>query len=109
MIVEHLKPEARKNILGVEAQVWSETIKGRDMLEYYTLPKLIGFAESAWAPERDWETIEDRVERETHHSKGMECLCQYPGKKRITPVELPESVDTTTGFLPRVQLLRMEC
>jgi hexosaminidase len=53
---EQLKPEARKNIRGLEAQLWSETIKGRDMIEYYMLPKLIGFAESAWSPERKWET-----------------------------------------------------
>lgn len=55
-----LKPEARKNIMGLEAQLWSETIKGRNMLEYYTLPKLIGFSESAWAPERKWETQSNR-------------------------------------------------
>ena len=59
---EHLKPEARKNILGVQAEIWSETIKGRDMIEYYMLPKLLGFAESAWAKERKWETIEDNTQ-----------------------------------------------
>jgi hexosaminidase len=53
-----IKPEARKNIVGVEAQLWSETIKGGDMIEYYTVPKIIGYAESAWARERNWETIE---------------------------------------------------
>jgi hexosaminidase len=61
--MERLKPEARKNILGVEAHLWSETIKGRDMIEYYLLPKLFGFVESAWAPERRWETIENRAKR----------------------------------------------
>ncbi|MCG8306340.1 MAG: family 20 glycosylhydrolase [Cytophagales bacterium] len=59
-----LNPEARKRILGVEAQLWSETIKGRGMIEYYMLPKLLGFAESAWAKERKWETIESAEVRE---------------------------------------------
>ncbi|MCC7526613.1 MAG: carbohydate-binding domain-containing protein, partial [Chitinophagaceae bacterium] len=58
--LQSLKPEARRNIIGVEAQLWSETIKGRDMLEYYMLPKLIGFSESAWSPERKWETQPNR-------------------------------------------------
>lgn len=62
--VERLRPEARKNIIGIECQLWSETVKGRDMLEYYTLPKLMGFAESAWSAERPWETITDRTTRE---------------------------------------------
>ena len=63
--MERLKPEARKRILGVEAQLWSETIKGREMIEYYMLPKLLGFAESAWAKEREWETIEKVDQRES--------------------------------------------
>ena len=62
--LERMKPEARKNVRGVEAQLWSETVKGRDMAEYDILPKLLGFAESAWAPERPWETIADRATRE---------------------------------------------
>jgi len=52
-----LKPEARKNILGVQAQIWSETIQGEAMLEYYYLPRLIAFSETAWSPERKWDTI----------------------------------------------------
>jgi hexosaminidase len=60
----HLTEEARNNILGVQAQLWSETIKGREMIEYYMLPKLIGFSESAWSPERPWEFMEDRTARE---------------------------------------------
>ena len=62
--MERLKPEARKRILGVEAQLWSETIKGRGMIEYYMLPKLLGFAESAWAKERNWESMNDKSTRE---------------------------------------------
>ncbi len=58
-----LTPTGRKNIVGVECQLWSETVKGRDMLEYYTLPKLLGFAESAWAAERPWENIADAATR----------------------------------------------
>jgi hexosaminidase len=64
VILEHLKPESRKNIVGVEAQVWSETIKGERYGGVLYTPKLVGFAESAWAPERKWETIEDRTKRE---------------------------------------------
>ena len=61
--MERLTPEGRKNILGLQSQLWSETIKGREMMEYYLLPKLLGFAETAWAPERSWESIDDPVHR----------------------------------------------
>ena len=59
--MERLLPGARKNILGVQAQLWSETIIGPERLEYYLLPKLVGFAESAWAAPRSWETAEGAV------------------------------------------------
>lgn len=52
--MERLTPAGRKNIVGVSAQLWSETIKGRDMLEYYYLPKLFGFAQRAWQGQPAW-------------------------------------------------------
>ncbi|MBL0739655.1 family 20 glycosylhydrolase [Chryseolinea lacunae] len=83
IIVEHLKPEARKNILGLEAQVWCETVKGRDMLEYYMLPKLIGFAESAWTAERTWETVENRTQREALMLKGWNVFANALAKREL--------------------------
>lgn len=62
--MERLQPEAKENIMGLQAQVWSESVRGPDMIEYYLLPRLAGFAESAWSAERSFETIEDRSERE---------------------------------------------
>ncbi|WP_163379986.1 family 20 glycosylhydrolase [Cyclobacterium sp. SYSU L10401] len=59
--MERIFPENEGNILGMEAQLWGETVKGGDMAEYYIFPKLLGFAESAWAKERNWET-EDNLE-----------------------------------------------
>jgi hexosaminidase len=52
--MQRLTPEARKNIAGLQAQLWSETIKGRDMLEYYYLPKMLGFAQRAWQGDAPW-------------------------------------------------------
>ncbi|MDQ2658432.1 MAG: family 20 glycosylhydrolase, partial [Bacteroidota bacterium] len=80
---EKLKPEARKNILGLEAQLWSETIKGRDMIEYYMLPKLLGFAESAWARERAWETVADPQRREQLYNKEWNVFANTLGQKEL--------------------------
>ena len=96
-IVERLAPQSRKNIVGVEAQVWSETIKGRDMMEYYILPKLVGFAESAWAPERKWEKIEDRIEREESIQQDWTVYAQTLAKK-----ELPRLSYLNKGYNYRI-------
>lgn len=62
--MERLSPSAVDNILGIQGQLWSETIKGGDMLEYYYLPKLLGLAERAWYGQAEWGSIEDSEQRE---------------------------------------------
>lgn len=97
--VERLKPEARKNIIGVECQLWSETVKGRDMMEYYTLPKLMGFAESAWSAERPWETIADKTTREKVIQTGWNVFVNTLAQK-----ELPRLSYLNGGYNYRVPL-----
>ncbi len=94
---EKLKPEARKNIIGIESQLWCETVKGREMLEYYVLPKLIGFAESAWAPERSWESIEDAGRRKQRVNEEWNVFAN-----RLARVELPRLHYLNGGYNYRV-------
>ncbi len=61
--MEKLRPSSRKNILGIQGQLWCETVKGPDMLEYYYLPKLLGLAERAWSPHPEWAAIADHNKR----------------------------------------------
>ncbi|HHJ10206.1 MAG TPA: beta-N-acetylhexosaminidase [Bacteroidetes bacterium] len=53
--LEKLETRGRLNILGLQAELWHETIRGGEMMEYYLLPKLIAFAERSWAQMPDWE------------------------------------------------------
>jgi hexosaminidase len=61
--IEKLRAENEKRILGLQAQLWTETVKGMDMMEYYTVPKIFAFAEKAWAPARTWENEANPVKR----------------------------------------------
>ncbi|MCE1199640.1 MAG: carbohydate-binding domain-containing protein [Marinilabiliales bacterium] len=83
-----LKPEARKNIKGVQAQIWSETIKGPEMLEYYYLPRLIAFAETAWSKERVWEKTEDQKLREEQIEQGWNKIANLLGSKELERLSL---------------------
>jgi len=94
-----LKPEARKNILGVQAQIWSETIKGEEMLEYYYLPRLIAFSETAWSAERKWETIENREARIKQLTTDWNIIANALALK-----ELPRLVVLNGGYNYRVPL-----
>jgi hexosaminidase len=45
---EQLTEEGRRNILGIEAQLWAENGKSPELREYQAFPKLLGVAERAW-------------------------------------------------------------
>ncbi len=80
---ESLQSSAQKNIIGLQAQLWSETIKGRDMLEYYMLPKLFGFAESAWAPEKPWESLTNHDRKSSVVTNLWNVFANTLGQKEI--------------------------
>ena len=81
--MERIRPEARDRVLGIQAQLWSETILGRDMLEYYMLPKMIGLAESAWAAQRSFETIDDRGRREDEAQRKWNIFANTLAQKEL--------------------------
>jgi len=97
VVIEPLRKDARANILGVEAQLWSETVKGREMMEYYVLPKLMGFSESAWSAERTWETIESKDKREKAMDTQWNAFATGLGKR-----ELPRLSYINGGYNYRV-------
>ena len=53
----------RRNILGLQGQLWSETLVAPGRMEYMAFPKLLGLAERAWAPRPAWATIADAAAR----------------------------------------------
>lgn len=52
-----------KHILGIEAPLWSETIRTIEELEYLAFPRVIGYAELGWTSKenRDWEDYKVRL------------------------------------------------
>lgn len=55
--MQSLSPQGQKNILGIQAQLWSETLTKEGLWEYYMLPKMLGLAERAWSPQPQWAAI----------------------------------------------------
>jgi hexosaminidase len=52
-----------KDILGVEAPLWSETLNNLNDLEYMAFPRMLGIAEIGWTPQagRDWNEYKTRL------------------------------------------------
>jgi hexosaminidase len=54
---------SERNILGVEAPLWTETVVTRANLDYLVFPRLLGHAEIAWSPRegRTWRRYRWRL------------------------------------------------
>jgi len=59
-----LRPDARDRILGLQGQLWGETLRRPDRVDEMAAPRLLGLAERAWAPHPTWTDIDDRIDRE---------------------------------------------
>lgn len=51
--------EAPERILGVQAQLWTETIRNFDHVTYYIFPKMMGLWERGWNAHPAWEFSND--------------------------------------------------
>ena len=57
---EKLNPNNRDNIIGVQSQIWSETIVNEDILDYMFMPNIIVFSQKAWSQDNSWMKISDK-------------------------------------------------
>ena len=63
---EKLKVENRSNIIGVQSQIWSETIRNEGILDYMFMPNILVFSQKAWSHDNSWMNIDDlNLKRET--------------------------------------------
>ncbi|WP_439183383.1 beta-N-acetylhexosaminidase [Carboxylicivirga taeanensis] len=57
-------PEAKGNIIGLQANIWTEYIKTFKHVEYMLLPRLAAFSEVAWSSaDKDYDAFQQRLER----------------------------------------------
>jgi len=59
----YLSGVSERHILGVEAPLWSETVRNITAVEYMAMPRLPAIAEVGWSPQaqRRWEDFRSRL------------------------------------------------
>ena len=82
-----LTAEGKKNIIGVSGQIWTETVKGPDMLEYYLFPKMLGYIERAWEGDPAWSTATSESEMKTQRLQEWNRFANAVGQKEIPRLE----------------------
>jgi hexosaminidase len=60
---ESLSDEETKHILGIQANLWTESISDWSKLTYMTFPRLYAVAENGWTPEsrQNWDNFTTRL------------------------------------------------
>lgn len=51
-----LTPAGRRNVLGLEATLFTETVQSVERAHYMLMPRLLAMAERAWSPDPAWAT-----------------------------------------------------
>jgi len=94
---EKLQESAKKNILGLQGQLWGETLKSGKRVDYMALPRLISLAERAWSRQPEWSVIESRKEREEKKSQSWSEFSQ-----RLGHIEFPKLDKDESSYFYRV-------
>jgi hexosaminidase len=82
-----LTDQGRQNIIGVSGQVWTETIKGGEMLEYYLFPKMFGYVERAWHGDPDWSMEGTEAEMKSKRTKEWNQFVNLVGQRELPRLE----------------------
>ena len=54
---KRLTKDKKDNIIGVQSQIWSETIRSEGIMDYMFMPNIIVFSQKAWSHENSWMDI----------------------------------------------------
>lgn len=94
---EKLSEKGMKNIVGLQAALFSEVSKGPERMEYLILPKLLGLAERAWAKDPEWAQEQDPKKSERLYQEAWSAFMNSIGKR-----ELPRLDYYAGGFKYRI-------
>jgi len=87
------------NFLGIQAQLWSETIREASAIEYLTYPKIFGFAERAWSPAGRWMDEVDPQKIESVYKEEWNIFANTVGQKALPLLDL-EGIDGLKYRIP---------
>ena len=95
-----LTAEGRTNILGVQGQLFAETIRSFSGVEYLLFPKILGLAERGWNAYPAWEKLRGAQEQQAFDK----ALALY--YEKISDMEMPYWAKNGINFrLPHPGLL----
>lgn len=74
-----------KNILGIQANVWTEYMKTPEHVEYMVFPRMFALAENAWSTQenKSWDRFKTSVVSRMEYLKNNGVNCSYSAYRPI--------------------------
>jgi hexosaminidase len=80
---DRLTDYGRSNVLGIQADLWSETLGGERRVDYMLVPKLFGLAERAWAQDPAWAREKDETRSAALYREAWSEFVNVLGKREL--------------------------
>ena len=80
---QRLTDYGKTNIVGLQSAVWGENIKTKERFEYMLLPRLLAFAERAWAKDPEWATVRDTSLSRLLYDEAWSSFLNVVGKREL--------------------------
>ena len=80
---DRLTDYGREHIVGIQGNLWSETLSATGRLDYMLAPKLFGLAERAWAPDPDWARERDPQKSDSLYREAWSRFVNVLGKREL--------------------------
>jgi len=80
---DRLTDYGRSNVVGLQGNLWSETLNAPGKLDYKLLPKLLGLAERAWAQDPDWAREKNPAKSDALFADSWSVFVNLLGKREL--------------------------
>jgi hexosaminidase len=80
---QRLTDYGKSNIIGLQCALWGENIKSNERLEYMLLPRMLAFAERAWAKDPGWATEPNTAKSDSLYQIAWVNFLNVIGKREL--------------------------
>jgi hexosaminidase len=85
---DRLTEYGRANVVGIQGNVWSETLGGDGRLEAMLVPKVLALAERAWAADPEWAREKDASKADALFAEAYSVFANVVGKRELPRLDL---------------------
>lgn len=84
-----------KQIMGLQANLWTETVNSNERLDYLLFPRISALAEAAWTPKekKGFNDFQDRLKKHLSYFKAAGIY--YYDNKKDNPEPVPRKIEVS--------------